>query len=133
LFCGVVHLCVPYLTVLMYYRQKLRRLEVALIEYRESLEERGIKNSEEIERKVSIRRKQLLSEYGLLDSNDDSSGNSKCSFCTRAIYKIIEFMNFCPLVMTVSHVVLGFRFAHCFLCLLFLSIVSKNWDESYYN
>ncbi|XP_062163509.1 protein RRC1-like isoform X1 [Alnus glutinosa] len=60
-------------------RQKLRRLEVALIEYRESLEERGIKNSEEIERKVSIRRKQLLSEYGLLDSNDDSSGNKRTS------------------------------------------------------
>lgn len=117
----------------MYYRQKLRRLEVALIEYRESLEERGIKNSEEIERKVSIRRKQLLSEYGLLDANDDSSGNSKCSFCKRAIYKIIEFVRFCPLIMSVSHFVPGFRFAHCFLCLLILSIVSKNWDESYYN
>jgi U2-associated protein SR140 len=60
-------------------RQKLRRLEVALIEYRESLEERGIKSSEEIERKVATRRKQLQSEYGLLDSNEDSSGNKRTS------------------------------------------------------
>ncbi|XP_042989159.1 protein RRC1-like isoform X2 [Carya illinoinensis] len=60
-------------------RQKLRRLEVALIEYRESLEERGIKSSDEIERKVAIRRKQLQSEYGLLDSNNDSSGNKRTS------------------------------------------------------
>ncbi|KAE8688114.1 hypothetical protein F3Y22_tig00111000pilonHSYRG00113 [Hibiscus syriacus] len=34
-------------------RQKLRRLDVALIEYRESLEERGIKNAEDIERMVT--------------------------------------------------------------------------------
>ncbi|KAG2700356.1 hypothetical protein I3760_07G226800 [Carya illinoinensis] len=60
-------------------RQKLRRLEVALIEYRESLEERGIRSSDEIERKVAIRRKQLQSEYGLLDSNNDSSGNKRTS------------------------------------------------------
>ncbi|CAE6095116.1 unnamed protein product [Arabidopsis arenosa] len=40
-------------------RQKLRRIEVALIEYRESLEEQGMKNSEEIERKVVIHRKRL--------------------------------------------------------------------------
>ncbi|XP_041016925.1 protein RRC1-like isoform X1 [Juglans microcarpa x Juglans regia] len=60
-------------------RQKLRRLEVALIEYRESLEEREIKNSDEIERKVAIRRKQLQYEYGLLDSNNDSSGNKRTS------------------------------------------------------
>ncbi|KAB1213532.1 U2 snRNP-associated SURP motif-containing protein [Morella rubra] len=57
-------------------RQKLRRLEVALIEYRESLEERGIKSLEEIEKKVAMRRKQLQSEYGLLDSNNDSSRNT---------------------------------------------------------
>ncbi|KAF5456832.1 hypothetical protein F2P56_026268 [Juglans regia] len=60
-------------------RQKLRRLEVALIEYRESLEEREIKSSDEIERKVAIRRKQLQYEYGLLDSNNDSSGNKRTS------------------------------------------------------
>ncbi|GAV80077.1 RRM_1 domain-containing protein/Surp domain-containing protein/cwf21 domain-containing protein [Cephalotus follicularis] len=60
-------------------RQKLRRLEVALIEYRESLEERGIKNSEEIERKVAIHRKRLQSEYGLSESNEDVSGNKRAS------------------------------------------------------
>jgi U2-associated protein SR140 len=40
-------------------RQKLRHIEIALIEYRESLEEQGMKNSEEIERKVAIHRKRL--------------------------------------------------------------------------
>lgn len=69
------------LIVLVICRQKLRRLEVALIEYRESLEERGIKSSEEIERKVAIHRKRLQSEYGLSDSNEDVSWNSKCLFC----------------------------------------------------
>ena len=59
------------------YRQKLRRLEVALIEYRESLEERGIKNLEEIEKKVAVYRKRLQSEYGLSDSGEDGQGNSK--------------------------------------------------------
>lgn len=58
-------------------RQKLRRLEVALMEYRESLEERGIKNPEEIERKVDIQRKRLESEYGLHDYTGDASGKSK--------------------------------------------------------
>ncbi|KAG8656797.1 hypothetical protein MANES_03G007500v8 [Manihot esculenta] len=58
-------------------RQKLRRLEVALIEYRESLEERGIKSAEDIERKVATHRKWLQSEYGLLDSSQDVPGNSK--------------------------------------------------------
>ncbi|KAF2287288.1 hypothetical protein GH714_039546 [Hevea brasiliensis] len=57
-------------------RQKLRRLEVALIEYRESLEERGMKSVEEIERKVAIHRKWLQSEYGLLVSSQDVPGNS---------------------------------------------------------
>ncbi|KAL6345612.1 hypothetical protein AAG906_017342 [Vitis piasezkii] len=61
------------------HRQKLRRLEVALIEYRESLEERGIKSSEEIERKVAIHRKRLQSEYGLSDSNEDVSWNKRSS------------------------------------------------------
>ncbi|XP_048331356.2 protein RRC1 [Ziziphus jujuba] len=60
-------------------RQKLRRLEATLIEYRESLEERGIKNPEEIERKVAIHRKRLESEYGLSDSNEDASGSRKSS------------------------------------------------------
>ncbi|KAI3453996.1 hypothetical protein Pfo_010659 [Paulownia fortunei] len=60
-------------------RQKLRRLEVALMEYRESLEERGIKSSEEIERKVAIHRSRLQAEYGLLDSNADASGRKRSS------------------------------------------------------
>ncbi|PRQ26872.1 putative transcription regulator SAP family [Rosa chinensis] len=60
-------------------RQKLRRLEVALIEYRESLEERGIKSPEEIERKVAIHRKRLESEYGLSDSSEDASGRKRTS------------------------------------------------------
>lgn len=54
-------------------RQKLRRLEVALIEYRESLEERGIKSLDEIERKVEIHRQRLQSEYGLLNFSEDTS------------------------------------------------------------
>ncbi|CAI0438568.1 unnamed protein product [Linum tenue] len=58
-------------------RQKLRRLEVALIEYRESLEERGIKSSEEIERKVAIQRKRLEAEYGLLSRNEDATENTE--------------------------------------------------------
>ncbi|XP_021889368.1 protein RRC1-like [Carica papaya] len=58
-------------------RQKLRRLEVALIEYRESLEERGIRSSEEIERKVAAHRKRLQSEYGLSDSNDDTGSRRR--------------------------------------------------------
>ncbi|KAJ0965753.1 hypothetical protein J5N97_026891 [Dioscorea zingiberensis] len=50
------------------HRKKLRRIEVAVMEYRESLEERGIRNSEEIEKKVAVHRKRLQSEFGLLDS-----------------------------------------------------------------
>uniref|UniRef100_A0A5B7A6L0 Putative U2 snRNP-associated SURP motif-containing protein isoform X1 n=1 Tax=Davidia involucrata TaxID=16924 RepID=A0A5B7A6L0_DAVIN len=60
-------------------RQKLRRLEVALMEYCESLEDRGISSLDEIERKVTIHRKRLQSEYGLLDSNEDISGNKRSS------------------------------------------------------
>ncbi|KAJ8531362.1 hypothetical protein K7X08_026796 [Anisodus acutangulus] len=54
-------------------RQKLRRLEVALIEYCESLEERGITSPDEIERKVEIHRQRLQSEYGLLNFSEDTS------------------------------------------------------------
>ncbi|KAK8602615.1 hypothetical protein V6N12_052420 [Hibiscus sabdariffa] len=60
-------------------RQKLRRLEVALIEYRESLEEQGIKNAEDIEKRVAVHRKRLESEYGLSDSSDDISGRKRTS------------------------------------------------------
>ncbi|KAH7416576.1 hypothetical protein KP509_14G097400 [Ceratopteris richardii] len=58
-------------------RQKLRRLEGAVIEYRESLEERGIKNAEEIERKVHSHRKKLLQEYGLLDATGDGKASER--------------------------------------------------------
>ncbi|KAJ6673894.1 RNA PROCESSING PROTEIN [Salix viminalis] len=60
-------------------RQKLRRLEVALIEYRESLEERGMKSAKEIERKVLIHRKQLEYEYGMSNSNEDVTSNKRVS------------------------------------------------------
>ncbi|KAF8392994.1 hypothetical protein HHK36_021235 [Tetracentron sinense] len=60
-------------------RQKLRRLEVALIEYRESLEERGAKSSEEIERKVEIHRRRLQFKFGLSEANEDGSMNYKHS------------------------------------------------------
>ncbi|KAG0472304.1 hypothetical protein HPP92_016850 [Vanilla planifolia] len=52
------------------YRQKLRRLEVAVMEYRESLEERGLRSSEDIERKVASYRRRLQSDYGLQDSSE---------------------------------------------------------------
>ncbi|KAH9291274.1 hypothetical protein KI387_043539 [Taxus chinensis] len=65
-------------------RQKLRQLEVAIIEYRESLEERGTRNAEEIERKVSFHRRRLEAEYGLTDplngkDNKLDSGSSRHS------------------------------------------------------
>lgn len=60
-------------------RKKLRRLEAALIEYRESLEERGIRSPEEIERKVATHRKRLEAEYGLSNSNEDASGRKRAS------------------------------------------------------
>ncbi|MFS7928210.1 putative transcription regulator SAP family [Helianthus anomalus] len=53
-------------------RHKLRQIEVALIEYRESLEERGIKK-EEIEKKVVAHQKQLQYKYGLMDGGEDAS------------------------------------------------------------
>ena len=59
------------------FRQKMRRLEVALMEYRESLEEGGVKSPEDIERKVAVYRKRLESEYGLSDSGKDLSRSSK--------------------------------------------------------
>eukprot|EP01018_Ginkgo_biloba_P033999 Gb_18824 [translate_table: standard] len=67
-------------------RQKLRQLEVTVMEYRESLEERGTKNAEEIERKVSAHRKRLEAEYGLTNpvaDRDDKAdfGNYRQSSC----------------------------------------------------
>ncbi|KAF9598858.1 hypothetical protein IFM89_031978, partial [Coptis chinensis] len=55
-------------------RQKLRRLEVAVMEYRESLEDRGMESLEEIERKVAYQRRRLQSEFGFSDPNEDVSG-----------------------------------------------------------
>ncbi|GMH23557.1 hypothetical protein Nepgr_025400 [Nepenthes gracilis] len=72
-------------------RQKLRRLEVALMEYRESLEERAVRSLEEIERKVTIYRKRLQSEYGLSDSNEDVSLN--------IFFKILFAVSYEPLLI----------------------------------
>lgn len=99
---------------------RLRRREAAVIEYWESLEERGMRSSEEIERKVAIRLKQLKAEYGLLDSNDDSSGNSKCPFSKLVIYNIVEFVIFLSTYNVCFTVELVFRFAYCFPHLLIL-------------
>lgn len=67
----------------------MRRLEVALIEYRESLEERGVKSLEEIERKVAVYRRRLQSEYGLLDSGEDIALNIS------AFYGSVDFSGTC--------------------------------------
>ncbi|XP_068645038.1 protein RRC1-like [Aristolochia californica] len=61
------------------HRQKLRRLEVAVMEYREFLEERGIRNLEEIDRKISIHRRRLQLEIGLTGSAEDVPGGNKHS------------------------------------------------------
>lgn len=42
---------------------------MAIIEYRESLEENGIKNHEEIEKRVAMQRKKLEAECGLSDAS----------------------------------------------------------------
>ncbi|KAJ0984270.1 hypothetical protein J5N97_002626 [Dioscorea zingiberensis] len=57
------------------HRQKLRRLEVAVLEYQESLEEQGIHNKQEIEKKVEKHRRHLQAKFGLLDSSDDQLSN----------------------------------------------------------
>ena len=48
-----------------------------MIEYRESLEDRGITSPDELERRVALHRKRLESDYGLSGSNEDASVNSK--------------------------------------------------------
>ncbi|XP_057520149.1 protein RRC1-like isoform X2 [Amaranthus tricolor] len=65
--------CQPKITISEEQRQKLRRLEVALMEYQESLEERGIISPDDVERKVTVYRKRLESEYGLSESGEDLS------------------------------------------------------------
>ncbi|KAF6176512.1 hypothetical protein GIB67_007895 [Kingdonia uniflora] len=60
-------------------RQKLRRLELSVMEYRESLEERGIKSLEEIEKKVAVHRRRLQSEFGISDSDKNAFGKKSSS------------------------------------------------------
>jgi hypothetical protein len=92
-------------------RQKLRKLEVGMIEYREALEERGLKNHEEIEKRVALQRKKLEAECGLVEAialpsrdrdskgpdsgldrgNSGASGNYRTlhisiSYCSKEIY-----------------------------------------------
>ncbi|KAM0063789.1 putative CID domain, mRNA splicing factor Cwf21 domain-containing protein [Helianthus debilis subsp. tardiflorus] len=57
-------------------RQKLGQVEAALIDYRESLEERGMEK-EEIEKKVAVHQKQLQYKYGLANASEDTSNKSK--------------------------------------------------------
>ncbi|CAM0956389.1 unnamed protein product [Alopecurus aequalis] len=60
------------------HRQKLRQIEIAVMQYHESLEEKGLRNTEEIERKVASHRKRLMSEYGL-SSSIDGANNRRSS------------------------------------------------------
>uniref|UniRef100_A0A0A9CSA9 CWF21 domain-containing protein n=1 Tax=Arundo donax TaxID=35708 RepID=A0A0A9CSA9_ARUDO len=55
------------------HRQKLRQIEISVMQYRESLEEQGLRNIDEIERKVANHRRRLQSEYGLSNSTDGAS------------------------------------------------------------
>jgi U2-associated protein SR140 len=55
------------------HRQKLRQIEISVMQYRESLEEQGIRNMDEIERKVASHRRHLQSEYGLSTSTDGAN------------------------------------------------------------
>jgi U2-associated protein SR140 len=45
------------------------------MQYRESLEEQGLRNVNEIERKVANHRRHLQSEYGLSISTSDGANN----------------------------------------------------------
>jgi len=55
------------------HRQKLRQVEIAVMQYRESLEEKGLHNMDEIEGKVASHRRRLQSEYGLSSSMDGAN------------------------------------------------------------
>ncbi|WVZ88371.1 hypothetical protein U9M48_034900 [Paspalum notatum var. saurae] len=55
------------------HRQKLRQIEISVMQYRESLEEQGLRNMDEIERKVASHRRHLQSEYGLSTSTDGAN------------------------------------------------------------
>jgi U2-associated protein SR140 len=70
-------------------RQKLRQIEISVMQYRESLEEQGLRSMDEIERKVASHRKRLQSEYGLSTptvgaNSKQSSGMIYLAFFTRA-------------------------------------------------
>lgn len=56
-------------------RQKFQCLEVAVLEYQESLEEQGMHSKQEIDKKVENHHRHLQSEFGQLDSADDQSSN----------------------------------------------------------
>ncbi|KAJ3679191.1 hypothetical protein LUZ60_017202 [Juncus effusus] len=60
-------------------RQKMRKVEVAVMEYRESLEERGVRNSDEIEKKVAQHRTRLEFDFGLSQQSDDAKSNKSSS------------------------------------------------------
>jgi len=77
-------------SVFCYCRQKRRRIEVALIEYRETLEEQGMKNPEEIERKVEINRKRLEVDYGLSGPNEGNR-NRKFLLLTQHTHTLLLF------------------------------------------
>ncbi|TVU32838.1 hypothetical protein EJB05_24597 [Eragrostis curvula] len=53
--------------------EKLRQIEISVMQYRESLEEQGLRNVDEIERKVASHRRRLQSEYGLSISTDGAN------------------------------------------------------------
>lgn len=48
---------------------------MAVMEYCESLEEQGYRSKDEIEKKVTVYRRRLQSEFGLSDLTDDSWTN----------------------------------------------------------
>ena len=51
----------------------MRQIEISVMQYRESLEEQGLRNLDEIERKVASHRRRLQSEYGLSTSTDGAN------------------------------------------------------------
>ncbi|AQK69046.1 Protein RRC1 [Zea mays] len=55
------------------YSQKLRQIEISVMQYRESLEEQGLRDLDEIERKVASHRRRLQSEYGLSTPTDGAN------------------------------------------------------------
>ncbi|AQK69026.1 Protein RRC1 [Zea mays] len=55
------------------HRQKLRQIEISVMQYRESLEEQGLRDLDEIERKVASHRRRLQSEYGLSTPADGAN------------------------------------------------------------